>query len=213
MVDVYRHNQLKRKYGNEQVLVMLTQDVQSVPDGFSLDIDKNIKTRIWSSHRFIYRYDAEYNLALTQLIPYVVVTNTNEDKLYVAERISGEERLRKTFQLGCGGHVNPSDVMGFDTIGTAAIREMNEELVIDTNTDEIYLLGTVRDLSSSTKEHLGIVYLVHSDDVSIREKNTLRGQWMNMSDLILNYEKFESWARYIIDHLFKNNKNSGKLFI
>lgn len=213
MTDIFKKNQLKRKYNNEQVLVTLEQDVNFIPDGFTLGVNKDVKAKIWGSQRFIYRYDAEYNFAIVQLIPYVVVTNIAENKLYVAERISGEERLRKTYQLGCGGHVNPSDMIGTDIIGNAAEREMNEELIITPDKSGLVVLGTVRDLSSPTREHLGIVYLVHSDDVSIREKNTLRGQWMDMSSLVLNYEKFESWARYIIDHLFKNNKESGKFFV
>lgn len=212
MVDIFKKNQLKRKYGNEQVLVIPTQDVQSVDSGFVPLIDKDTESRIWSSQHFVYRYDAEYNFAITQIIPYVIVTNAQENKLYVAERISGEERLRKTFQLGCGGHINPCDFCQ-DTIGAAAEREMNEELIITVDENGLKRFGIVRDLDSSTKEHLGIVYLVHSDDVNIREKNTLRGQWMDMSSLVLNYERFESWARFIIDYLFENNRNNGKLFV
>jgi len=207
---------LKQKYGSEQVLVAKASDVETVPDGYSRNIKLSAacENAIWNSTLFVYRYDAEYNNAFIQLIPYVVVTNEKEDKLYVAERISGEERLRKSFQLGAGGHVNPCDIMGIDTILTAAMRETNEELNIVLKDNTGYeRFGTVRDLSSSTSEHLGLVYLVRAKEVSVKEKNTLRGQWMNISDLVTNYEKFESWGRYIVDYLFQNHKTSNTLFI
>lgn len=207
---------LKQKYGSEQVLVVKTPDIASVPDGYSrkCKLDAVCENAIWNASQFVYRYDAEYNYAFTQLIPYVIVTNDNENMLYVAERISGEERLRKLFQLGAGGHVNPCDMKGKDTILTAAIRETNEELnIILKDKTEYERFGMVRDLTSPTREHLGLVYLVRAKEVSIREKNTLRGQWMNMSELITNYEKFESWGRHIIDYLFQNHKTSNTLFI
>jgi len=208
-------SKLKKKYGSEQVLVAKASDVSSVPDGYTnhKELKRDTTENVWNSWQFVYRYDAEYNFALTQLIPYVVVTDSEEKKLYTTERISGDERLQKQFQLGAGGHVNPCDVSGRDTILIAARRELNEELniVLQKDTD-IEWFGTVRDLSSPTREHLGLVYLAHGKNVSVREKNTLRGQWMDVSELVINYEKFESWGRYIIDYLFENNKANGKLF-
>lgn len=67
MVDIFKKNQLKRKYGSEQVLVIPTQDVQSVDSGFVPLIDKDTESRIWSSQHFVYRYDAEYNLSLIHI--------------------------------------------------------------------------------------------------------------------------------------------------
>ena len=210
--DNYQVAKLKQKYKGEQVLVVPTDSTTHIPDGFCYSISKPAIRVFKTAHNFVYRYDAEYNYSLTQLIPYVIIVNEAQNQLFVTQRIAGEERLISEFSLGCGGHVNPCDFSN-NTMLTAAKRELQEELdikLLEGTSLQIY--GTVRDYNSTTKEHLGLVYLVTASDVKIREKDTLRGQWMNMSDLVMNYYKFESWARHIIDHLFVNNKKSGKLF-
>lgn len=205
MVD---KNFLKNKYGNEQVLVTLRFSTSDIPDGFTQGQKYN--NIFQTANKFIYRYDAEYNLAVVQLIPYTLVTNTAEDKLFVTERIAGEERLQQKLSLGSGGHVNPEDFSD-DTLLTAAVRELNEELEISLKEKPVRY-GTVRDFNSTTDDHLGLVFVVHSDNVQVKEKDILKGQWFNMSDLVDNFYKLESWAKLIADHLFLNNKQYGKLF-
>ena len=188
---------LKQKYGQEEVLVIPTQEVAYIPDKYHTDYfslkDKTVK--------FIFRYDAEYSLEYTQIIPYVVVTNTKGDKLYVTERLGGEERLKGSLSIGSGGHINPIDTSK-NTILTAAKRELSEELNIsEQSIATIKRQGTVRDLSSPTNDHLGIVYLVRTSRVSVKEKDVLRGKWFDREQLILHYDRFESWARLFIDHL------------
>lgn len=212
MRDFHQVARLKQKYKGEQVLIVPSVNAANVPDGFCHKISKLTESMFKNAHTFVYRYDAEYNYALTQLIPYVVITNEEQDQLFVTQRIAGEERLISGFSLGCGGHVNPQD-MSCDTMLTAAHREMREELDITLlQGTDLKVYGTVRDCDSSTREHLGLVYLATAAQVKVKEKDTLRGQWMDMSALVTNYYKFESWARHIIDHLFVNNKKSGKLF-
>lgn len=212
MKDAYQTAKLRQKYKDEQVLVVPSISAANVPDGFSRKISKLTEFMFRNAYVFVYRYDAEYNYTLVQLIPYVVVTNEEQDQLFVTQRIAGEERLISGFSLGCGGHVNPRD-MSRDTMLTAACREMTEELDITlTQSTDLTIYGTVRDCDSPTREHLGLVYLATAAKAEVKEKDTLRGQWMDMSALVTNYYKFESWARHIIDHLFVNNKKSGKLF-
>lgn len=212
MRDTYQTARLKRKYKDEQILVVPLLSASNVPDGFCHKISQLTDKMFKDAHTFVYRYDAEYNYSLVQLIPYVVVINETEDKLFVTQRIAGEERLISEFSLGCGGHVNPQD-LSRNTLLTAAHREMQEELDITLLKDtDLYIYGTVRDLNSPTREHLGLVYIAVATKVKVKEKDTLRGQWMNMSDLVINYHKFESWARHIVDHLFVNHKSSGRMF-
>ena len=213
MRDTLQVIQLKNKYKDEQVLTVPVSVVSNVPDGFCYRVSQPTKRIFKTAHTFVYRYDAEYNYSLVQLIPYVIVTNITQDNLFITQRIGGEERLISELSLGCGGHVNPED-FSQDTMYKAAVREMAEELDIKlTENTKLEVYGTVRDLMSSTKEHLGLVYLAVADKVKVKEKDTLRGQWMSMSDLVTDYYKFESWARHIIDHLFVNYKKSGKLFL
>jgi len=212
MKDTYQIIKLKRKYKNEQVLVVPVNQASSISDGFCHEISKSAIRMFKTAHTFVYRYDAEYNYSFVQLIPYVVVTNETCDSLFVTQRIAGEERLISELSLGCGGHVNPQD-FSQDTMLKAAMREMKEELDIKlTKGTQLQQYGTVRDYDSTTREHLGLVYLAMAAEVKVKEKDTLSGQWMDMFALVANYHKFESWARHIIDHLFVNHKKSGKLF-
>ena len=59
---------------------------------------------------FIPRYDAEYNDAMQQIIPYTIILNKNESKMYVSYRIDGDPRLNNVYSLGFGGHINIEDI-------------------------------------------------------------------------------------------------------
>lgn len=199
---------LKQKYGNEQILVIPTPIVRGVPDGFKL-IPAILNPRY---AKFEYRYLAEYNYDLTQIVVYVLIFNETGDKLYITKRLGGEERLQQLFSIGAGGHVNINDV-GKNILDHAANRELNEELkarlIENTSLKQI---GTIRDLSSDTRDHLGIVYRIKADKVAVREKDNLSGQWMDVDQLKENYKSFESWGRIILDTLFKIYNKEGTLF-
>lgn len=212
MTNNYRQVQLKQKYKNEQVLVIPEQKAINIPDNFCYGITKSAKRLFQTAHTFIYRWMAEYNYAFVQLISYIIVTNKEQDKLFVTQRIAGEERLISSYSFS-GGHVNPED-FSRDTMRTAAMRELNEELDINLlEGTKLIPYGTVRDFSSTTRDHLGLVFLAVADKVAVKEKNTLRGEWMDIAALVKNYYKFESWGRYVIDHLFVNSKNKNCLFL
>ena len=205
MLDSFELSKLKRKYGDEKVLVVPRNLLNGVPDKFHQGkLNKNLTSSIFLANTFIYRYEAEYNNAFYQLIPYIIVTNKKEDKFYVTERISGEERLKGNYQLGASGHVNPIDLDINNTLERAALREMNEELFVKSSNEKLYYYGTVQDSYSKTSEHLGIVYIYHCDHVSVREEENLNGKWLDIFNLVVKYEMFESWARLIIDHLYTN---------
>ena len=210
MRDPYLVAKLKQKYKDEQVLVVREKDTAMIPNGFSSVISKPALDLFQTAQYFVYRYDAEYNNVFVQLIPYIVIKNVQGNMLWITERIAGEERLQGKLSIGCGGHINIQD-MSSNTIMTAAKRELNEELDIKLE-DSLKVFGTVRDINSNTKEHLGLVYLATAAEVQVREKDTLRGEWMNIKALVSNYSKFESWGRLIIDHLFVNYKKTRKLF-
>lgn len=208
----YRQARLKQKYKNEQVLVIPEQRAINIPDNFCYGINNPVKRLFQTAHTFIYRWMAEYNYAFVQLISYIIVTNKEQNKIFVTQRIAGEERLVSSYSFS-GGHVNPEDFSD-NTMGTAAMRELNEELDIKlSESTNLIPYGTVRDLNSTTRDHLGLVFLAVADKVTVREKDTLRGEWMDIAALVQNYYKFESWGRFIIDHLFVNSKDKNCLFL
>ena len=168
--------------------------------------DKN--NSIWSRYDslglYINRWEAEYNDAFYQIIPYIIVTNEDESKFFISKRIKGDERLLDVLSLGFGGHINPID--GFhEVILHGLTRELNEELDIDPISRACFV-GTIKDSTSPTHEHIGLVFAIKAEKnkVFIKEKNVLEGKWVTKKELFDEYSKFENWSKYIIDYLYDN---------
>ena len=192
-------HQLKEKYKDEKVFVLPSNLVQNINDKFTYEKHTN---DIWKKYdglgSFIYRYDAEYNNAFQQIIPYFIVTNENEDKYFVGKRIKGDSRLEGMLSLGFGGHVNDIDG-NVNIIKQAINREMNEELNIIPTSDFKYM-GTMRDLTSETNEHFGLIFKIKTkeDSISIKETENLEGIWMTKEEMFDKYGRFENWSKYKI---------------
>ena len=205
-VDSATKKKLKDKYHDEQVFVVPFDTVAHIKDKFTpAKSDIQSLNQYDNLGRFILRYDAEYNPAFQQLIPYVLIMNKTGDKYYVSKRIAGDTRLLQSYSLGFGGHINPCD-NGTSIILNALRRELNEEVEIKPIKDSIEFVGYVRDLTSDTSEHLGFVFAAKASSVKIKEKNVLKGFWMTKEELIENYFNFEGWARHIIDFLYESSE-------
>jgi predicted NUDIX family phosphoesterase len=202
-VDRALKKKLMDKYQDEKVYVVPFESVTQIKDKFTPS-DNPIKAldSYDKLGRYILRYDAEYNPAFQQLIPYVLITDKSGEKFYVSKRIAGDKRLLKNYSLGFGGHINPCDG-SLSVILTALHRELNEELDMNMIEDSIEFLGHVRDLTSTTPDHLGFVFTVKAKKVKIKEKDKLKGLWMTKQELIDNYFYFEGWAKHIIDYFFE----------
>lgn len=198
---------LKNKYGNEKVFVIPYNRIEHIPDKFTYcKHDNSIWTKYDSIGTYVNRWEAEYEPSLQQIIPYFFITNEDNSKIFVAKRIKGDHRLVDSLSLGFGGHIDECD--GYSSCVLKCLtREMFEELDIEPLTKATYL-GTMRDITSPTNDHFGLVFSLKADEdkVFIKEKDKMIGQWMTKQELYDNYHKFENWAKYIIDYLFENNK-------
>lgn len=204
MADVMSKAMLKNKYGNEQVFVipyMLTTDI---PDLFTAgNISNNNLCTFEGKGHFVFRCDAEYNNSVQQIIPYIAVLSDDLKRIYVSERIAGEERLQKKLSF-FGGHINPCDsAAGNSLVLNAAERELKEEVALNNRT-VLMPVGTVRDMASSTPDHIGLVFSTTAKSAKIKEVEGMNGRWMTFDQVITDYTKFEGWARYIIDYVFKS---------
>ena len=203
MVDAQTMLKLKKKYPTEQVFIIPFQRSLEVPDGFTPQImttQEELKMLItWEKDgKFVARYDAEENEAFCQLIPYTFILSKDHKKVYTAKRLAGDDRLKSQYSLGFGGHINPGDLSY--VVRSAEWRELEEECnLVEASSSKF--VGFVRELNSSTKEHLGFVYYIDVDDASINESDTLKGQWMDIADLVDNYYRFEGWSKLIIDYM------------
>lgn len=199
--------QLKEKYGDEKVFVVPVNKVEGVPDKFTFSKHDD---KIWQKYDnqgiYINRWEAEGDSSFQQIIPYFFVMNADGTKVFIAKRIDGDHRLVDKLSLGFGGHIDSCD--GYNEVVLKALtREMWEELDIEPLTKAIYM-GTIRDMTSSTNDHFGLVFGVKAeeDKVFIKETDKLIGEWMTFEQLYENYHKFENWSKFLID-FFLENKN------
>lgn len=202
MVDKVTINQLKRKYKNEKVFVLPANLVNAENKFTKMTHTQKIWTKYDGLGQYIYRYEAEYNNAFQQVIPYLLICNNDQSEFFVSERIQGDIRLKGMLSLGFGGHIDEKD--GYSNIVfNGLVREMNEELDI-IPISPYQFIGTIRDLSSKTSEHFGLVFIVKAEQnhISIKETNKLKGKWMTKDQMYDNYEKFENWSKFILDYLF-----------
>lgn len=198
-------NELKKKYGDEKVFVIPVNLVTGIPDKFTRQKhDPNIWIRYANEGKYIPRWEAEYNNAFQQIIPYFVVTNEDETKYFVAKRLKGEARLVDKLSLGFGGHINECDGHT-QPIFKGLVREMGEELNI-LPSSKLQFCGTIRDITSETNDHFGLAFIVkaNEENVSLREVDRMECVWMTKEELFENYTKFEGWSKYIIDALYDN---------
>ena len=199
---------LKEKYKDEKVFIVPIQAVQHIEDKFTYSKHDN---SIWYKYdnvgRYVFRYEAEGEPSMQQIIPYFIIFNEDNSKLFVAKRIDGDHRLVDKLSLGFGGHIDECD--GYNQCVLKALtREMWEELDIDPLTRATYM-GTIRDITSSTNDHFGLIFHVKAREghVSIKETDKLTGEWMTLKELFDNYNKFENWSKYLIDYFYENGIN------
>lgn len=206
-----RYEYLREKYGTEKVFIVPFSHTNIIPDDFTPWDPEHSARDIYGSvlpyGKFIMRADAEEDITFQQIIPYVLV-KTTDGKFFVTRRINGEQRLQGKLSLGVGGHINPRD----DTrdgcekmIKNGLERELTEEVKIPkVRKIRIYEYGTVRDLQSTTPDHIGIVFIQEVDspkNIKVRETENLEGLWMTIDELKKNLSSLESWAKLIVAQL------------
>ena len=92
MLDASLKATLVKKYPTEQVFVVPFEQTKRIPDGFTPAQNLKVSLGSWGAKgRFIFRHDAEYNPTVQQFIPYILVMNQDGSKVFVTERIAGEE--------------------------------------------------------------------------------------------------------------------------
>ncbi|MFT8390376.1 MAG: hypothetical protein ABF683_03755 [Sporolactobacillus sp.] len=162
------------------------------------------------------RGDAEDNPAFKQPIPYAIIQRGADYFAY--RRLGGgaESRLHGKLSLGVGGHMNAlEEATDFRQMMAANLqRELSEEIVIDVPTTEqtIRTLGFINDDEGAVgRVHLGILALLQLPPhahVTVREKDKLEGQWLQLEDLRQTAirERLESWSAFAVDVLSTSNQ-------
>lgn len=144
---------------------------------------------------FAARISAENDPTKKQLIPYVLVQNT-EGKLLSYRRCGSEKRLAQKLSLGIGGHVNDGDLKEslYDTLVTGACREIKEEIGFEVAPGQLKLHGLINEeISDVGHVHTGIVFTLSVDPNKLSFDTEIgTPEWIAPQDL--NEDAAELWS-------------------
>lgn len=161
----------------------------------SLDYYLNL---IKNNYQFRKRSEVENNPYWQQIIPYIVFNFKNKYFLYRYLEKAGEERLKKDYILGIGGHINPIDVKpGEDVLEVGMMREWEEEVDCKGNLLEKKLVGILNDDERPVEAvHLALIYIFKGDspNIDVREKEILSGKLVDLKELGRRVENTSGWA-------------------
>ena len=191
----------------ERVLVLARADVPGGCDFHGLrpadggDL-ATLREAVAASGRYLDRPVAEDDPAFKQLIPYVVVRDT--DRVFLMHRTDagGDPRLHGKASIGVGGHLNPVDT-GADALMAGLRREWVEEVEADWE-PEFELVGMLNDDSNPVGAvHLGVVFSVDARgrEVDVREHDKLIGAFVDTSELARSWSRMETWSQIVADAL------------
>lgn len=214
-------NKFMSKYGDEQVLVIPTEEVMdflsSIDEGdlkdgtgfIPLDYEYLLDDILYHA-TFIPREEAEVNSEYKQPIVYVLISYGPEILHYSRLKSSStEDRLHGLRSCGVGGHINPEDINDewvkernrSDTFMNALYREIEEEIGIKEEAfDSVQFLGLVNEESTDVgRHHIGLVYRVDlpKKKLGLIEKNLEDPRWATGHEILL-LPNLEGWSKLIL---------------
>jgi len=196
--------QLKAKYGYVEVFVVSNELTKDFDTFVELDKDNKYSDIFNSVGKFIPRYDAELNFENRQIIPYCLIKCV--DNYFITRRLEGDVRLTGKYSLGVGGHLERLDSENGDYIKSGMMRELDEEISIKSSIKSIDLIGMICSNNTEVDSvHLGLVYVVEVSglDVSVKETETLVGDWIYKKDLLDFEGELESWSKIAVEQFIK----------
>lgn len=199
---------------DELVLVFPTEILKTIGyfQGINFDYARYID-KIFSPNvaHFIHRERAEKDLSRKQIIPYVLLEADNKLLFYVRGKKSNEERLISNGSIGIGGHISIKDNSMFhnpdsqiyDIYNAAVVREVNEELTINTSYNDHQVAILNDDSNDVGRVHFGIVHLwsLKSQNVSKRENKITRMSFMTPAEIKFQKESLENWSSICLDNI------------
>jgi len=205
------------KYLEEYVLVFPTRLLDQIGtfQGISFELDKYLDVILNPrNHTFVKRKDAENNPAYKQLIPYALLHCKDKIFVYRRGKLLAEKRLLDNYSLGIGGHISVTDPGLFgSTYEDGLAREVNEEVIIDSQYTQRVVALLNDDSNDVGKVHFGIVHALALEKPSVkpREKSINETKFVDIDELQKDVVGFENWSKICIQniqHLIDPEMNS-----
>lgn len=199
-------NEYISKYNGEKVLVVLTETFKKHDyfEGMIVkDRAKKLRDQLLVEENMFYidRDEAENDAKYKQIIQYCVVTSANKIFSYQRSKKGSENRLHDLWSLGIGGHINPCDGIGSESITNACKREFEEEVKFSSlkNAGFVGLINDDSNLVNSV--HLGVVYHVKLTEHSIleaKDEALANGTFFETEVLKIEDKNWENWSLLVI---------------
>lgn len=153
-----------------------------------------------SAIHFIPRPQAENDPAFKQIIPYLMIQSTRDDRFGCYQRKGTEDRLHDLWSIGIGGHVSADDDPQHSGDLKAAVhrglcREMSEELRLQPSGNPRFLGLINEEKTRVGSVHLGLVFCLDVDDPGrvIPGEELFRFRWVTRE--AIDSLKLEHWSR------------------
>tara|TARA_B110000495_G_scaffold203524_1_gene227676 strand:+ start:214 stop:825 length:612 start_codon:yes stop_codon:yes gene_type:complete len=196
----------------EQVMVVKTQLFHDCGyfQGFCSETERYLETLLEPVNtQYLPRGDMEDDPSFKQLIPYCIfqfVDDAGENHIfqYTRGKGGGEARLRAKKSVGIGGHISTLDAHDASPYHLGMQRELEEEIVIDTEFTQS-LVGLINDDENEVgKVHLGIVHLfvVQKPQISANEADISDARFLPVSEMMADLDTYETWSKICLESLF-----------
>ena len=197
----------------EHVMVIPTELFREAGyfQGFSDDTQRYLPLVLDPLHTsYRPRDEMENDPGFKQLIPYCVFRYNDKGVTtvfqYTRGKGQGESRLHAKSSIGIGGHISTLDRGDTDPYAQGMQRELDEEVIIDTNYQEV-CVGLINDDTNEVGQvHLGVVHVfdVEQPNVRAREEDILASGFVPVDQLLGEIERFETWSQIVLKALFEN---------
>jgi predicted NUDIX family phosphoesterase len=150
---------------------------------------------------YLPRAAAETDTSYKQLIPYVVLRWREQVFSYTRGKSGTEARLRALRSIGVGGHICQEDAAAADPYRTGMLRELAEEVVIETTFTE-QMIGLINDDSTPVGSvHLGIVHVVDLAAPAVRRGEDALDAcgFADLGQLRSEAAQFETWSQFLLE--------------
>ena len=236
----FKQNEIKtigfrrRIFPGDQILVFDTKLLNKISNFRGIRKDFEIYADSifsWNNYRFIERIAAERSEKNKQVISYTIITYQDQILQFTRGEISNVRKYLFGYSsIGFGGHVQLTDFDlfndGLNGYLKSARREVKEEtgIIIDEE-KEPRIVGVLNDNSSSLgRHHFAFIHMYEakSPEFFKKEKSINQLKFVKISDLGLDFGKYEYWSRLCILNYFSDltsprcfivsKKNSKPLF-
>lgn len=175
---------------------------------------ESFEKKLLENYEYMQRGIAETNFDYKQPIPYGVVRNIQNGKVFVYKRWwagsnAWDSRLHSKFSIGVGGHIEQSDDVKQNLMVDCLLREIYEEISIKPeDVISVKLIWGINDDSNEVgKVHFWMCYIVDvgRDNFTLTDGELHSWEFMSFSQIkqmqLSGDYDVETWTSIIIPHI------------